>query len=187
MIQGLGPLRHRQISQKTCTPGIPGSGRINPAGKATVHVATDPERKGSLSTGKQPWNLLSCASSGQAGRFGPLMHLHNFLLRETVKRMRTSEDHAVWPVTSHQVVAAGARRESCPFVGSVGWVSSGVGLRRVRRAMSSRRETWSKVQKEMRLAALEVCANLVSWVYPDVISKAKDAGWPNPGKKSCEK
>jgi hypothetical protein len=53
--------------------------------------------------------------------------------------------------------------------------------------MSSRRETWSKVQKEMRLAALEVCANLVSWVYPEVISKAKDAGWPNPGKKSCEK
>jgi hypothetical protein len=46
-------------------------------------VTTDPERKGGCPLTS---SLLSCASSGQAGRFGPLIHLQNFLLREIVKR-----------------------------------------------------------------------------------------------------
>lgn len=58
-----------------------GSGRvIQPAWQKFI-VTTDPERKGDCPLTS---SLLSCASPGQAGCFGPLIHLQNFLLRETV-------------------------------------------------------------------------------------------------------
>lgn len=72
-------------------------------------------------------------------------------------------------------------------MGSVGWVGCPEG--RSSKYEAGHVEPPGNIDpssKEMRLAAPEVCANLVSWVYPGVISKSKDAGGRNPGK-SCEK